>query len=70
MDVDLTPGNFASMLKTNSKGVNNSDKYEEFTTSVKKLRESASEESTSWNASLDISYSGVGVSGDVSSTNN
>jgi hypothetical protein len=38
VDVDLTPGNFASILKTDSSGRNKSTKYEEFTTSVTKLK--------------------------------
>ena len=69
VDVDLTPGNFASMLKTDENGINKSTKYEEFSTSTKRLRDSASSESTSWNASLDISYSIFSAEGSVSSSN-
>ena len=68
VDVDIVPRNFSTLLKVDGKGRNKSKAYEEFHTDMKSMKSEFSSESTDWNASLEVNYSGVSVEGGVSSS--
>lgn len=66
-DVTTNPANFVKMLKIDEEGKNESDQYQNFTTSMTSIAKSASESATAWNAKLDISYKIFSASGSIES---